>query len=120
MAQLLAGSTTVTVKYDPFGRRFQKGAPATTNYLYDGANLAEEIDNSGNVLARYTFGQKIDEPLTELRSGTTSYYQADAFRLDHFSDKLGSIAYGHLHLRLLRISVRVHRDAHQSIQVQSA
>jgi hypothetical protein len=24
------------------------------NYLYDGRNVLEEVDNSGNVLARYT------------------------------------------------------------------
>ena len=46
---------TVTFKYDPFGRRIQKGSPTgTTSYLYDGANAVEELDTSGNVLARYT------------------------------------------------------------------
>ncbi len=69
---------TVTFKYDPFGRRIQKSSPlGTTNYLYDGLRLIEELDNSGNVLARYTHGAVIDEPLSGLRGGTTSYYQAD-------------------------------------------
>lgn len=72
---------TVNFKYDPFGRRVQKSftqgsTTTTTNYLYDGPNLLEEVDNSGNVLAKYTQGG-IDEPLSELRSGTTSYYQQD-------------------------------------------
>jgi len=53
------------------------GALGTTNYLYDGANLLEEVDQSGNVLARYTQGQKIDEPLAQFRSGTAAYYQVD-------------------------------------------
>ena len=45
---------TVTFKYAPFGRRVQKSGPnGTTNYLYDGANLLEELDNAGNVLAKY-------------------------------------------------------------------
>src|SRR5271165_546915 len=48
-----------------------------TVYLYDGANLLEEIDNSGNVLARYTQDRDIDSPLSEFRGSTTSYYQAD-------------------------------------------
>jgi RHS repeat-associated protein len=77
VAQLLAGSTTVTFKYDPFGRRIQKGAPVTTNYLYDGANLLEEVDNGGNVLARYTHQMRVDEPLSEFRSSAGSYYQQD-------------------------------------------
>lgn len=73
------GPTVVTFKYDPFGRRIQKSSPnGTTNYLYDGTNLLEEIDQSGNVLARYTQTTVIDEPLSMLRSGTTSYYQSDA------------------------------------------
>jgi hypothetical protein len=49
----------------------------TTNYLYDGPNLLEEVDQSGTVLARYSGTQKVDEPLAELRSGATSYYEAD-------------------------------------------
>jgi len=39
--------------------------------------LAEETNASGTVVARYAQTQNIDEPLAMLRSGTTSYYQAD-------------------------------------------
>jgi RHS repeat-associated protein len=39
--------------------------------------LAEEIDASGNVLARYTQDLGVDEPFAEIRSGTTSYYASD-------------------------------------------
>jgi RHS repeat-associated protein len=68
---------TVMFTYDPFGRRIQKSSGSgTVNYLYDGPNVIEEVDSSGNVLARYSQGG-IDEPLSELRSGTTSYYQHD-------------------------------------------
>jgi RHS repeat-associated protein len=85
----LPGTTgTVTFKYDPFGRRVQKaftqgGTTNTTNYLYDGRNLLEEVDTSGNVVARYTDSAhdagswQLDQPLAELRSGTTIYYQQD-------------------------------------------
>ncbi len=69
---------TTNFRYDPFGRRIQKSGPlGTTNYLYDGPNLIEELDQSGNVLARYAQGKEVDEPLAQLRSGTTSYYQQD-------------------------------------------
>ncbi len=73
---------TVTFKYDPFGRRIQKSflqgsTTTTTNYLYDGPALLEEFDAAGNVVARYTHGQFLDEQLSELRSSTTSYYEAD-------------------------------------------
>jgi RHS repeat-associated protein len=70
---------TVSFKYDPLGRRIQKSftQSGATDYLYDGNNLLEEVDQSGNVLARYSQGANIDEPLAELRSGTTTYYEAD-------------------------------------------
>ena len=70
---------TVTFKYDPFGRRIQKSsAGGTTSYLYDGSNLLAEIDNAGNILARYTQGSDEDEHLSQFRSNNTSYYDQDA------------------------------------------
>ena len=73
---------TVTFVYDPFGRRIQKSFAQNSNntmtdYLYDGDSLLEEIDQSSNVLFRYTQGPGIDQPFSELRSGTTSYYAQD-------------------------------------------
>ena len=80
---IVPGVGTTTFRYDPFGRRIQKSGPlGTTNFLYDGQNLLEELDQSGNVLARYTHSEHDrdeleDEPLAQLRSGTTSYYEQD-------------------------------------------
>ena len=72
------GTGTVAVKYDPFGRRIQKSGPlGITNYVYDGPNLLQEVDQSGSVVARYNGGPSIDEPLAESRSTSTSYYEAD-------------------------------------------
>jgi len=73
---------TATFKYDPFGRRIQKtftqgATTTTTNYVYNGANSAEEVDQNGNLIARYTQGAGIDEPLAELRAGASSYYEED-------------------------------------------
>jgi YD repeat-containing protein len=73
----------VNFKYDPFGRRIQKaftqnGTTTTTNYVYDGDNLLEVLDNSGNLLSRYAQSSDIDEPLAELIAGTTNYYEADS------------------------------------------
>ena len=73
---------TLAFKYDGIGRRVQKvftqnSTSTTTNYLYDGFNGVADLDQNGNVLARYAMTQSIDEPLAELRSGTTSYYSQD-------------------------------------------
>jgi YD repeat-containing protein len=85
---------TVAFKYDPFGRRIQKSsALGTTNYLYDGFNDVEEVDNSANVLGRYAQGSEFDEELSELRSGTASYYQADALgTITSLSSSAGALA----------------------------
>ncbi len=73
---------TVNFKYDPFGRRIQKAftqgtTTTTTNYLYDGSDVLEELDAAGNVTARYNRGPWFDEPLSILQSGIVSYYEAD-------------------------------------------
>jgi len=69
----------VSFKYDPFGRRIYKQSPTFTNiFAYDGATLVETVNSSGIVVARYSQTESIDEPLAELVSGTTSYYQSDA------------------------------------------
>jgi RHS repeat-associated protein len=88
------GVGTTTFRYDPFGRRIQKSGPlGTTNYLYDGKNSMEEVDSSGNVLARYTQTLSFDDPLAELRSGTTTYYQADGTKsITSLTDAASTVA----------------------------
>ena len=72
------GVGTTTFKYDPFGRRIQKSGPlGTTNYLYDGLDLIDEVDSGGSASARYAQGPGIDQPLATLRAGTVAYYQQD-------------------------------------------
>jgi YD repeat-containing protein len=73
---------TVTLKYDPFGRRIQKaftqGSTTTVaNYLYEGDNSIEELDSSGSELARYVQGVGADEPLADVRGGVLGFYEAD-------------------------------------------
>src|SRR5882762_9234439 len=51
------------------------------------------MDNAGNVLARYTQSGLIDEPLSELRSGTTTYYQQDGLdTVTSLSNSAGALA----------------------------
>jgi RHS repeat-associated protein len=72
------GGGTASYRYDPFGRRVQKSSPnGITNYVYDVSNLLEEVDQSGNVLAKYTAGPRIDQPLAMLRGSSTTFYSAD-------------------------------------------
>ena len=69
---------TVIFAYDPFGRRIYKSSTSGTSiYAYDGDNQVEETNSSGAAVARYSQSLNIDEPLAEVRSGTTSYCEAD-------------------------------------------
>jgi RHS repeat-associated protein len=52
-------------------------ASAGTAYVYDGDNVLEEISSTGTMLARYTMGLGLDEPLAMLRGGATHYYGQD-------------------------------------------
>lgn len=84
----------VGFKYDPFGRRIYKSSTAGTSiFAYDGPNLVEETNSSGAVVARYTDGTNVDEPLAMLRSSTTSYYHADGLgSVTSLSNTAGTLA----------------------------
>ncbi|MBI3572573.1 MAG: RHS repeat-associated core domain-containing protein [Candidatus Kerfeldbacteria bacterium] len=61
-----------------FRRRISKTVNGvTTQYLYDGMNIIKEYDGTGALLATYTHGPGIDEPLSMTRAGQTYYYHAD-------------------------------------------
>jgi RHS repeat-associated protein len=85
---------TVSFAYDPFSRRIKKVSSAGTSiYAYDDDNLVEETNSSGAVVARYSQGLNIDEPLAMLRSSATSYYQADGLgSVTSLSNGAGSLA----------------------------
>src|SRR5262249_42245370 len=80
--------------HDPFGRRIQKSEPSgTVNYGYDGENAIEEVDGSGNLLARYAQDAGVDAPLAELRSGTSAFYEADGLgSITSLSSATGTIS----------------------------
>lgn len=75
---LPGGSGTVSFKYDPFGRRIYKSSSLGTSiFAFDDDNMVEAVNSSGGVVSRYSQDLTIDNPLAEVRSGTTSYYEAD-------------------------------------------
>src|SRR5258708_33891052 len=86
--------STVLFRYDPFGRRIYKSSPAGTSvFAYDGDNLIEETNASGGLVARYSHGLNIDEPLAMLRSSATSFHQADGLgSVTSLSSPAGALA----------------------------
>lgn len=85
---------TVSFKYDPFRRRIEKISPtASSIFAYDGDNLAETVNASGGVVARYAQDLNIDAPLAMLRGTTTDYYEADGLgSVTSLTDTTGALA----------------------------
>ncbi|MBI5744915.1 MAG: RHS repeat protein [Elusimicrobia bacterium] len=82
--------TVATYKYDTLGNRIEKAVqppaplPITvTRYINDGVTTIATVDGSNNLIAQFTNGPRIDEPLT-LKTGTSNYY--------YHADALGSVA----------------------------
>jgi RHS repeat-associated protein len=79
-AQVRQGATIVAdYHYDAFGRRMQKTINGvTTQFLFDGHNLVQELSGGGAVTANLLSGLGIDEVYTRTKSGTTA-----SFLIDH-------------------------------------
>ncbi|MCP4396042.1 MAG: hypothetical protein GY801_01855 [bacterium] len=86
-------STTEYV-YDALGRRVAKVLDGeTTYYLYNaGYQVIEERDSADALLARYSYGSGIDEPLTMERGGNVYYYHRDGLgSVTEISDQSGAL-----------------------------
>ena len=65
---IVSKTTAMSFKYGLSGKRIEKISPSATSiFVYDGDDLIETVNSSGGVVARYTQGQDIDEPLALLR-----------------------------------------------------
>ncbi len=70
--------STVAYGYDGWDRRVRRTTNAgTARYVYDGSQIALEVDGSGNVVAEYSYFPGVDQPHTVKRGGSVYYYLAD-------------------------------------------
>jgi YD repeat-containing protein len=64
--------------YDAMGRRMGKTVNGvSTHYRYDREDLILQMNGSDSIVANYTFGPGIDNPLTMNRGGQNYYYVKD-------------------------------------------
>lgn len=75
----LPDGTASSYKYDAGGRRVEKStgstsSPAVTRFVYDGQNILAELDGNNNLLALFTQGPGIDQPLIMRKSDGTEYF----------------------------------------------
>ena len=74
----LPGGEIATYRYDPLGRRIEKNVNnIITRYIYDSEEILFELGSNNNVLAYYTHGLGIDEPLIMECGGQSYYYHTD-------------------------------------------
>jgi len=68
---VLPGGQTATYKYDALGRRIYRSFGGTTyQYVYDNQDILAIVDQNDNLVALFTHGPGIDEPL-EIRQGAS-------------------------------------------------
>jgi RHS repeat-associated protein len=89
-------STTVDYKYDGLGRRIEKDVIASTTkvtrYIYDNEDILLELDGSNGIVARYTHGPGIDEPLVMEKAGANFFYHADGLgSITDITNQTGSV-----------------------------
>ena len=70
--------SSVSYAYDGFGRRVKKSVNGVVMfYVYDNEDIRFETDGVGAIIAEYTHGPGIDEPLAMRRSGSNYYYHSN-------------------------------------------
>ncbi len=68
-------TSTATYAYDALGRRIEKNVAGTvTRYVYDGDDICLEYDGTNTLLARYSHGDRVDQPLVQERGGQSYFY----------------------------------------------
>lgn len=65
-------------RYDPLGRRIEKDVDGTlARYIYDGWEIALEFDGTNALQARFTHGDRVDQPLAMERQGQEYFFHSD-------------------------------------------
>lgn len=94
---MVRNGTTVNYRYDGLGRRVEKeindGATTkVTRYVMDNEDILLELDGSNNIVARYTHGPGIDEPLILEKGGASFFYHADGLgSITEITNQTGSV-----------------------------
>ncbi len=78
LTQAISGSTTNSYWNDPLGRQAQKEVNSVkSGYLYDGAQLIAEYDDTPALVNRYIPGSGLDEILVQISGSDTTFLHKD-------------------------------------------
>jgi len=83
----------VNYKYDGLARRIEKEVDSVvTQYIYDSEDILLELDGSNDIIARYTHGPGVDEPLMMEKGGASFFYHADGLTsITELTDSAGTV-----------------------------
>jgi RHS repeat-associated protein len=90
---------TATYRYDALGRRIEKNVDGVlTRFVYDQEDILLEFDAANTMVARYTHGGGIDEPLVMTRSGQRFFYHANELgSITEISDAVGAVVQAYVY-----------------------
>jgi len=96
LVRAVINGTVANYKYDGLGRRVEKevisASTTVTRYIYDNEDILLELDGSNNILARYTHGPGIDEPLIMEKAGASFFYHAEGLgSITEITDAAGAL-----------------------------
>ena len=96
LVRVASPSNTANYRYDGLGRRVEKeviaGTTTTTRYVYDNEDILLELNSSNQIVARYTHGPGIDEPLIMEKGGASFFYHADGLgSITEMTDSAGTL-----------------------------
>ena len=79
LAEAITPKAKVEYKYDPLGRRIEKSVNSSpVRYVYDNEDIIAMLDGNNTLIAAFTHGPGIDEPLIMTRpDGANYFYHAD-------------------------------------------
>ncbi|MBI5086320.1 MAG: RHS repeat protein [Acidobacteria bacterium] len=94
VAAVLPDGSQAAYKYDPFGRRIEKRASGKViRYVYDADRLLAEVDEAGQVIARYMWRPGSQEALGMERGGAHYIYVTDfQGNVSALVDEAGAVA----------------------------
>jgi len=96
LVRAVSPSNTANYRYDGLGRRVEKeviaGATTLTRYVYDNEDILLELNGSNSIVARYTHGPGIDEPLIMEKNSQSFFYHADGLgSITEVTDSAGAL-----------------------------
>lgn len=86
--QVTSGGATTTLQYDALSRLSSYNPGSSRRFIYDGSQVAAELDSSGNIVRRYVRGDGLDEVIMHY-AGTGS----SSYRYEHLDERNSSIAW---------------------------